>query len=105
MLVLTSPLPAVVQGAPRDPPRGRSCPLPQALWWNLWPNPRDAGFVLLYKQTRWGFACGDARQGALARLSLLIRAGFVIQPQTDLLNFNLDLLKSDMRCDFVHTPI
>lgn len=24
--------------------------------------------------------------------------------QTDLLNFNLDLLKSDMRCNFIHTP-
>lgn len=35
-------------------------------------------------------------RGAFPGLSLLIRAGFVIQLQTDLLNFNLDLLKSDM---------
>lgn len=43
-------------------------------------------------------------RGALAGLSLLIRAGFVIQLQTDLLSFNLDLVKSEGRCNFIHTP-
>ena len=73
-------------------------------WQGLWPNSRAAGFVL-YKQTRWGFACDDARPGALAGLSLLIRAGFVIQLRTDLLSFNLDLVKSEVCCNFIHTPL
>lgn len=104
MLVATSPPPAPLRGVkgPSGPSRREWLPHPGTHCWDLWPNPRDAGFVLLYKQTRWGFAHGDARQGALAGDSLLIRAGFVLQLQTDLLNFNLDLLKSHRSCNFIH---
>lgn len=30
-------------------------PYSRALRWGLWLNPKGASFVLLYKQTRWGF--------------------------------------------------
>lgn len=46
----------------------------------------------------------EARQVALRWFSLLIRAAFVIRLQTDL-SSNLDLPKSDVRCNFIHTPL
>lgn len=51
---------------------------PWALWWGLWLNPKGASFVLLYKQTRWGFVgMVRGRGGGALWLSLLISDGFV----------------------------